>query len=199
MQALFSLAYFPPLDYCHVLLQNEHIGLEYQESYAKQTYRNRCYIDSPNGALALSIPVVHGASKIISHIEISYRQNWPAEHLQALDTAYGKAPFYEILRPDIQAILLQNHPNLASLHLAILKQIVHWLQAKITITFTEEWQRKTNGVDYRDTFHPKRKAYWQCAPYRQMFDHKFGFRPNLSVLDLLCNEGPAAYDLLKEL
>lgn len=199
MQALFSPAYLPPLDYCHALIQHKDVGIEYQESYRKQTYRNRCYIDSPNGALALSVPIVHGSSKKIKDIQISYRQNWVSEHLQALDTAYGKAPFYEVLRPELKNILQQQIPTLIELNHILLKQILQWLRINTSLIPTTMWQREPTVPDYREAFHPKKKASWQCAPYRQMFDHKHGFLPNLSVIDLLCNEGPAAYDLLKEL
>ena len=44
----------------------------------------------------------------------------------------------------------------------------------------------------------KRKLKFLFYPYIQMFDQKFGFLKNLSILDLLFMEGPNSINFLKK-
>jgi len=199
MEALFATAYFPPLDYCRAMLAYRNIGLEAWESYPRQSYRNRCYIDSPNGHLPLSVPVDHRSQSRTGTVLISYRSKWPAEHLQALDTAYGKSPFYESMRAELKLLLQEPPVTLWALNLRILELLRHWLRADWQFTATRQWQKIKSGPDYRETFHPKHPPHWLSPAYPQVFDYKYGFRANLSILDLLSNEGPAAYDILRTL
>ena len=57
-------------------------------------------------------------------------------------------------------------------------------------------------ADFTKAIHPKRgNQPWVAAQqemaYHQVFDEKYGFLPNLSVLDLIFNEGPAALEWLE--
>ena len=50
-------------------------------------------------------------------------------------------------------------------------------------------------VDYRDVIRPKHPLpdpSFVPRPYYQVYKQKFGFLPNLSILDLLFNEGNEA-------
>ena len=49
--------YFPNVASYIVMAKTEKIEFEVQDSYQKQTYRNRCYIYGANGKLGLHIPV----------------------------------------------------------------------------------------------------------------------------------------------
>src|SRR5690606_32909922 len=103
MTGQFSTAYLPPLSWWQKALQYNELRLEQHESWQKQTYRNRCYILGPNGRQMLNIPILHNEHKAsIGTIEISYVENWQHIHWQALKTAYGSAPFFEILGPELE-------------------------------------------------------------------------------------------------
>ena len=58
-------------------------------------------------------------------------------------------------------------------------------------------------VDYRDSIHPKKRMqktddFFENIPYYQVFDNKFGFKPNLSMLDLIFNEGTRSLSVLQK-
>ena len=198
MTGLFSTAYLGPISYYKDLLSCSKIRIEYHESWQKQSYRNRCYIDSPNGALMLNIPVEHpGGKQLINDVKISYQDNWPVKHWQAIQTSYNGAPFFEVLGPDLKDILDQKPVFLIDLNLKLQQMLFSWLRVDSKIAQTETWQANMNtGVDFRDSHHPKRDSGKALNPYPQVFDHKHGFTSNLSVIDLLFNEGPASYDYL---
>lgn len=177
------------------LAQYPAVFIETQESFPKQTYRNRCYIDSPNGTLKLSIPVQHQSAST-GEVQISYRENWPQKHWQALRSAYGKTPFFEVLASDLETAIFSRESSLLEFNNRLLELILHWLRLDVEIQPTEHWHAEHPIPDYREAFRTKGAPQWKGPSYPQAFDHKFGFRPDLSILDLLFNEGPAAADYL---
>lgn len=199
MDGLFSTAYLGPISYYSYLVNCTTIHIERWENWQKQTYRNRCYIDGPNGKLMLNIPIKHGDKKNIGELEISYSDSWPAKHWQAIKTTYSTAPFFDVLAPELQELLEKKHSRLFDLNLELTKLILTWLRINTPITLTEDWSAQKNAqTDLRNSFSAKTESQQPFTPYPQVFDYKNGFLPNLSILDLLFNEGPAAYDYLKE-
>lgn len=198
-KGLFSIAYLPPIDYLAAMLSCEEIWLEAHESFNKQSYRNRCYINSPNGRLLLNYPVQHQGKKPIGEIALSERENWRQKHWQALQTSYGSSPFFEAVAEDMRLVYFDTSlTKLWDFNLAALKVIFNWLRFEKPLHFTEDWVAQPEGVaDFRESIHPKRPGVITNLPsYPQVFDSKHGFQPNLSVVDLIFNEGPAAYDYL---
>jgi len=93
---ILSSAYIPPVDYMTWIYGAERIILEKHENYIKQTYRNRCYIYSANGKLALTIPVIktQGNHTPIDNIVIDYSEQWQKNHMRAIESAYNSSPFF---------------------------------------------------------------------------------------------------------
>lgn len=196
MKGYFSTAYLPPIAWFARARQYDELVLEKHESWQKQSYRSRCYILGPNGPQMLNIPILHNAAKEhIGTVEISYRENWQHTHWQAIRTAYGGAPFYEVLAPDLEQIFCQKENRLFDWNLKLLRLMMRWLQMDQEISFTESWHNDLPH-DHREEFHPKRPLQQNFKKYPQVFDDQQAFAPNLSVLDLLMNEGPAAWDYL---
>lgn len=199
MTGHFSTAYLPPVEWFQQALQYEAICLERHESWQKQTYRNRCYIYGPNGRQMLNIPILHNAQKSsIGTIEISYVENWQHTHWQAMKTAYGSAPFFEILGPELEEFYSRRINRLFDWNLELLKLMLNWLQVDLKLSLTDEWHPEVTN-DHREDFHPKRNSNKVFAPYPQVFSSDRGFEPNLSIVDLLFNEGPAAWDYLRKI
>ncbi|MFO8129043.1 MAG: WbqC family protein [Bacteroidales bacterium] len=190
----FSTAYFPPVEYMARMMQADKILIEGQETYARQTYRNRCIIQSANGPLMLTVPVrkIYGNHTRTSDIRVSYQYDWATLHIRALEAAYNASPYFLYYKDALQRTLSANHETLLGLNMALLKQIMEWLnwekEAGVTKTFHH---RIPDGKDLRFVFHPGRTT--ENAPafpvYIQVFSEKHGFQPNLSILDLLFNLG----------
>ena len=194
MQVLLSTAYFPPIIYFQYLTQSNCV-IEGNENFQKQSYRNRCIILSANGIEQLVIPVKHQDTNKtpIKEQEISYAENWQIKHWRSITSAYNHAPFFEFYKDDIHAILTSKTPLLFDLNHALLKLITSNLQIKRPI-ISENWEFfSENILDKRNEIHPKLNMELSAEKYHQVFNRKFGFTKNLSILDLLFNIGPDAH------
>lgn len=205
MKVLLSTAYWPNLHYFIHLLQAEEVLIEQHDSYHKQSYRNRCRILSANGALDLFIPVrkAEGA-QTTQFTQIAYTDNWMIKHWRAITSAYSNSPYFEFFEAEIAPFYTQRFELLQEYNQLQLATIFRLLQVKKTIALTETFVKSPeNTNDLRGIIHPKvdfredkNIAHLAEHAYYQTFGSKFGFVPNLSILDLLFNEGLGAKDYL---
>jgi hypothetical protein len=132
-QALIELHYFPSTVWMAQLLRFEELGLEAQEYFQKQSYRNRCEILSANGVLSLSIPTLGSPRQAIQQIQIDQSQRWQDRHWRSIYSAYGKAPFFEFFAEDIRALIYQREAHLWNFNLSVLSKCLQLLQIKAAI------------------------------------------------------------------
>ena len=186
------------------------VYVEACENYQKQSYRNRCHIYAADGVQALNFPVVHegGTHKLpISEIKVDYSTPWLQQHQRAIVSAYKTSAYFEYYQDELFAIMDSRPEKLFDLNLSILKFFVEKTGLKTDIRLTEEYSRvpAVEGCqDLREVIHPKRKDtvlhdLGLEKPYFQVFALKYGFKSDLSIMDLLFNEGPDSILYLKRL
>lgn len=201
---LLPTVYWGSVQYYSKIFGKHKIFIEQFETYPKQTYRNRCIIYSPNGALPLMVPVERGSfHKILTKdIQISYDTLWIKNHLKAIESAYRSSPYYEFFLDDI-LLIYQNKPKyLLDLNTDIFKTTMKWLRWNPEIEYTSSFICETEMPDYRNLMHPKAAknlvdAGFFPEPYIQGFEQRFGFIPNLSILDLVFNTGGDARKIIE--
>ena len=183
-----------------MIARGEGIFIEGYERYQKQSYRNRCRILASDGPLSLSIPLENSSSKDISMMRIDYSKSWILQHKRAIISAYNSSPFFVYYMDDIFALLDRRYKYLLDLNMALLEKLVVLCGIRKDITLTHSYLRTeelpSHMCDLRELIHPKKEAICTCESYYQVFSDRFGFVPSLSVLDLLCNEGPNAISFL---
>lgn len=197
MYVLLSTAYFPPIEWMAQAVQSSGIVLEANEHFQKQSYRSRMHIAGPNGMQRLSVPVER-KSKEIRNIRISYSENWSKDHLKALESAYANAPYFEVLFPDVKALLQERFETLWELNSASIALFSQWLELELVKDETFEYVAITGNKDLRD-IRPKTQSNMNFPSYGQVFQHKIGFQNNLSALDLFFNLGRSSWDYLNAL
>ena len=171
------------------------VQVEACESFQKQSYRNRCYIYAPDGVQMLQLPVLHAGSRLIRDIRIDYSKAWQHHLRRAIATAYGPSPFYKYYWDALDAVVAKNHKFMLDLNTELTLCLARMLKLRQEIVFTTDFELSPSGVrDLRSGIHPKKEppAGSSFKEYYQVFSPKFGFLPNLSVIDLLFNEGPEA-------
>lgn len=194
--AIFPLFYLPPAEYFNKLRQTgENILIERFEHFPKQTYRNRCSIQSPNGKLDLIVPVVKGSKNhtVVKDVKISYDFDWQRLHWMSLQTSYRSSAYFEFYEDEF-ALFYEKKPQfLFDYNLEIFEMLLRLLKLDVSWSFTESYEKEYPGFnDYRESIHPKTLSGYQAKPYFQAFEDRHGFMPNLSIADLLFNRGPQA-------
>lgn len=204
-EILLSTACFPPVQYFSKLVQFENIYLEQFENFTKQTYRNRYEILGANGVIPLIVPVVKGRGRKIKirDLKISYDTDWQRNHWRTIFSAYNSSPFFEFYRDDIQPFFEKPWKFLFDFNLEILETLCDLLELELALVLTEDFEKVPEGTtNFRDAISPKKHrtekdSLFTPLPYTQVFHEKFGFVPNLSILDLLFNEGPNSLNVLE--
>jgi len=203
-RVLLSTAYFAPIQYYSKLLQCGHVVIERHENYNKQSYRNRCTIYSANGLIDLVVPIVKpDKPKIpVTEVEISYDTFWPKLHFKTIESAYRRSPFYEYYIDDLMVFFNSRHRYLYEFNMQIMQKISDLMQIPFRVQESSIYIKSGEGdLDLRNSLHPKmnrQHADPAFVPprYTQVFAEKWGFKANLSILDLLFNVGPEAKELL---
>jgi hypothetical protein len=191
--------YFPSISNCVALANSVDLTIEVEDNFQKQTNRTRAYIYSPNGIQLLNIPIKH--SKEIhtksKEVKIENDFDWQKQHLKSLEAAYRSSPFFEYFEDELQPIFAKKHNYLHDLNLETIELVFRFLRLNKTYQKTEEYFRNPeNTTDFRHLADGKKDASQFCV-YPQVFDDKFGFINNLSVLDLIFNEGKFALEYLQ--
>lgn len=190
---LLSTSYFPSVNYFSEFLCYENVQIESQEHFIKQTHRNRCSIATPQGVLHLSIPLINEGNKTITaEKKISYTENWQIKHWRAIESAYNKSAYFEYFEQKIKEALFAHHEKLIDLNHQLMLCLLNILRIEKTVHYTTSFQKEGNFTDHRD----EKKCRQINSSYYQVFKHKTGFLSNLSVLDLIFNEGLHAKEFL---
>jgi len=200
---ILSTAYFPPVQYFTRIIRSNKVQIEVNETYHKQTYRNRCIIYSASGPLALTVPVERGSfhKTPLKELLIDNSRNWQQSHLRALNTAYKSAAFYEFYIDELEKFFKRRFNKLLDLNNDILESLLDILGIDAKINLTEEFIKEySNAEDHRYNIKPKNQTEFpdfNPPEYFQVFNSAHGFKRDLSILDLIFNMGPEAYDYLK--
>lgn len=200
--AHISTAYLGPIQQYCKMIQFPEIFLETQENFLKQTYRNRCIIATANGPLALSIPVVKPESLkcVIKDMRISDHGNWRKLHWNALVSAYMMSPFFEYYADEFAPFYEKKYEFLLDFNESLRELVCSLIDIEPKIALTGEYIPDVDD-DFRETIRPKHNGEdtsFVPVPYYQVFREKFGFIPNLSIVDLLFNMGPESVIILNK-
>lgn len=197
---LISAAYHPPVSWFREVIQAHEIMVEAHETYPRQTYRNRCRVISANGIIDLSIPVKKssGEKKKVKDIEIFYDEPWQRLHWRTIDAAYSNSPFYLYYKDSLIPFYEKKYRFLLDYNMMICETLFKLLGYSPAIQLSSTYSHQPeNHKDLRNTFSPKAiPETSDFKAYHQVFEERHGFIPDLSIIDLLFNEGPAAGDYL---
>jgi len=188
---LFSIAYFPPIDYLMEMKYADSVVIEAYDNYQKQTYRNRATILTGNGLFDLIIPVVRGSKKNIKEIKIDYDNAWQRLHWKTIESAYNNSPFFLYYKDFFEPFFKNKYIFLFDFNIELLNLLRKLFIITNPISFTEFYEKNPNNLeDFRNYFLPKNRIFRQkTITYQQLFSDRYGFVENLACLDYLFTKG----------
>ena len=200
---ILNTAYFPNIQYLSKFISFDKVFIEINDTYSKQTYRNRCNISTANGLLPLSVPIVKNNKTKTKDILIDYSEQWQKKQSRAILSAYKNSAFYDYYYPEFEKFFIKKEKFLLDLNIKVLDVLLDCYDIKSNYSLTEEYIVDTRNIDFRDKIHPKLSKNaidksFVPANYYQVFYEKNGFIANLSYIDLLFNEGPVDLQILRK-
>ena len=204
---LLGIAYFPPVSYFALIAKGMVLSpentipsivyIEACENYQKQSWRNRCRILAADGPAYLNFPIVHEGSHAlpITEIKVDYSTPWVLKTKRVIASAYESSAFFDYYKDELFAILDSHPETLFELDMRIIRFFLDKTGIAADLRLTDTFQPSSGVDDYREVLHPKRpntvlKDLGLEKPYFQVFARKYGFISDLSIMDLLFNEGP---------
>jgi hypothetical protein len=199
---LIDLHFLPSLEYFCVLSDFNDITFEKHEHYVKQSFRNRCYVNTTQGVEMLSVPLTNKHGKVpFAEVAIDYSTRWQNVFWRTIESAYRNSPYFEHYSGDVQKIIYSGTSFIFDLNLQLLSFCLESLKWSRQITETSQYEKFVNEPfsDLRSTITTRNtyieRGFYRPAPYYQVFGSSF--EENLSILDLLFCEGPEAGRLLQ--
>lgn len=201
MNNIFPTSYLPSIQYVALFLKNDAPKIELFESYQKQSCRTRCNVMTANGLQTLTVPIVktNGNHTLTKDIAISYKEPWQQIHQRCLEAAYHKTPYFEYYFPYLEKAFSTKFDTLIELNEFCLKFILKTLKINKEIVYTEDFESISDANDYRVSLSKWSLEATNFPKYYQVFDDRQPFVSNLSVIDLIFNEGPEAINYLNSL
>lgn len=200
MTVLLHPKYFPSIATFVAIAKAEHVVFEVHDNYQKQTYRNRCYIYAANGKLQLSLPVVFSQKnrQKYTDVQIANEYNWQDIHWKSLESAYKTSPFFEFYEDELKFLFTDNFTSILDFNLKAFEVICECLQLETNYSKTDVYDKSPEAItDLRQLVNAKKETPLVYETYTQVFSEKYGYINNLSILDLLFNEGPNALNYLE--
>jgi hypothetical protein len=219
MNLVVDLQYFPSIILYKNINKFSNIVFEQYEHYQKMSFRNRCQITGAGGMIDLSVPLEKGRDQktLSKDVRISDRDDWQGQHWKTILSCYSRSPWLEFYRDELERLYRRRFTFLLDWNLSCFEWSVGILKMPIPFSLTKEYQKNYNEegwADWRGKILPRNRAdsgtpaqshgnalldpTARTAPikYRQVFEERIGFLPNLSILDLLFCEGKNARLLL---
>ncbi|MDO7138381.1 WbqC family protein [Algibacter lectus] len=200
MKTLIHPTYFPSIAHFIAIANTDELIFETDDNFLKQTYRNRAYVYGANGKLTLNIPVIHSQKNRQKYrdVKIFNEEKWQSLHWKSLLSAYRTSPFFEYYEDELQPLFEMKTDFILDFNLKCFETITECLQLDVNTSKTETYQKAPADTnDFRFLVHAKKEQPQNFETYTQVFSNKHGFIPNLSILDLLFNEGPNALNYLE--
>jgi hypothetical protein len=195
----FSLV--PPVGLFVAMARGHKVYFDGGENYVKQTIRNRYHILSANGVQTMTINVVgqNGQKVPATDILIDYDEPWIRLHKRALESSYRSSPFFDHYYAKVIALFEKRHSTFGAFFGESLKLWLRLLKFEPEFSIEEKYIELDSDFDLRSGIKSPKQfpPDFQSKKYLQVFSDRFDFQSNLSILDLLFNEGPGALSVLK--
>ena len=206
MNLIIDIQYFAPFSYYKISYNSSNIVFEQYESWQKMSFRNRCRIAGAEGVIDLSIPLAGGRDQktLMKEVRIAEGKGWRDRHWKTILSCYSRSPWFDHYRDELDSLYRRPAKFLLDWNLLCFEWSIQALGMIRPVELTRGYQKvyaPEEGVDWRGKIRPggvgaagqRAEGDLPAVPrYRQVFEERTGFIPDLSILDLLFCEGSEA-------
>ena len=191
--------YFANINYCKYLFNAKNVHFCPEISYHKGWFTNKCTIIGANGTINLSVPLLGGRNQksVYKDVKIAYDTPWQQQHLRAISSCYGNAPYFSYYQPIFEKILNTRFEKLFELNITIVETLVKLLKIEVKIDFLDAPILAHDVIFSKKYIQENPPLNQQLIKYPQVFEDRRGFVPNLSIIDLLMCMGPQTTRILQ--
>jgi len=190
-------------------------------NYERGDWDNRNKVKTSDGSMWLTVPVFNKSEQKLNEAEISYKTNWNEKHVRAIELNYEKAPYFSSYWNSIKKIIQSRWTKLIDLNLSLIEFFNQELELKTKTIKSSDLKIATTGSqrlldvckvlncsqylsgeigrDYLEEEIFQKEGIsviyekFQHPEYSQLYGK---FLPNLSIIDLLFNEGEKSKEVL---
>jgi hypothetical protein len=186
------LPYFPKVSFIINALEKREILVCPQLSYNKKWHVNRAVIPGSNGLISLTIPIQGGRNSKSKQdeVKIDNRYHWQRDHFRTLESVYGRSPFFSYYTNELESLFQIHTENLLEWNMACIQWILRRLKSE------EELSIRTVSIENVQSFKDHsigQESQPGTMRYPQVFEERTGFKPDMSIVDLVFNMGPDAF------
>ena len=157
---------------------------------------HRYRVDGPNGVQTLTVPLVGSTNNMMTSLRdvlISEHGDWRRLHWGALFSAYGRSPFFDYVADDLLRVIHGSQRYLHDFNRQLHEVIVDFMDLPLETRYLDSVGENEleRAADLRGRIAMKKTDPLPIGnvPYYQMWPGEEGFRPDLSILDLMMNMG----------
>lgn len=196
-----ELAYFPPISEFRKYMQSNPLIFYTAQPFRKNGFQNRTFIPAANGMICLTVPVKGGreVKASMNEVKIDNTQQWQSRHWRTLTAAYGRSPWFEYYEPSLKPFYHTLYSKLVDWNIELVRWLLTMLGSGIKVKTSLEGTTLLHaeiGSMIRTSTFQNHPFSTHLPIYTQVFSDKIGFQPNVSILDLLFNEGKRSLTLL---
>ncbi|MBI1768832.1 MAG: WbqC family protein [Bacteroidetes bacterium] len=199
---LIDSHYLPSLEYFCAMQPFNEVALEANEYFVKQSYRNRCFVNTAQGVKMLTVPLLNRHGRVlIKDVLVETGNKWRNNHWRTIESAYRKAPYFDHYAEELKKILYRGQELLFEFNSELMSFCLRHIgfQKNISATLTYQTHVEANISDLRSVISCKKpfteRKIYQPQKYYQIFGNEFV--PNLSIIDLLFCEGPRTGEIIR--
>ena len=190
--------------------------------YTRSDFDNRNKIRTQDDSMWLTIPIFNKTGQTLNEVKIDYSKKWVSKHKSSIEYNYEKAPYFEEYWKDIELILDKSWEKLIDLNMELISYFITKLEINTKTVFSSELNINKTGSEKLleickdlqvDTYLSGEfgRNYLDIKLFQQenikvifekfehpTYDQTFdGFVQNMSIIDLLFNEGQNAKNILR--